>query len=287
VIVRLEYKYLVPNELLPTLRDMVLPFVELDRYAEQTGLGEYTVRSIYLDTLALDLYHGKTTEGNERKKVRIRGYNSYAENDVVFLEIKRKHGRFVTKNRAPVACGHVRDVLISGDVGQYALASRGFPDAPEDARRFLFHVHGASLRPVVLIIYEREAYYSKLNHSMRITLDKNVRSSAYPDVDDLFNGNRVSYPIPNHFVLEVKFCGGLPLWLKSIIGKLGLERMTLSKYGICLDTHRMPRRASTRAMLAFCHDFRNGSGATRTCAMRDRSGYVGMICDDLSGLFSS
>ena len=35
---RLEYKYLVPERLLPVLRGMILPYVETDDYVSKTGL---------------------------------------------------------------------------------------------------------------------------------------------------------------------------------------------------------------------------------------------------------
>ncbi len=258
---RLEYKYPVPNELLPHLRAMIAPFVDVDRYAAQSGAREYTVRSIYFDTCALDFYHEKIAGLQVRKKLRIRGYNGCGS--VVFLEIKRKRGMAVTKNRAPVLYERIGDMLISGDVDRCVLAGQGFPDALKDTRRFLFHVYGAALRPNVLIIYEREAYYSKFNRSLRITFDKNIRSSAYPSIDALFGKDKILHSIPQQFVFEIKFCGGLPLWLKSIIGALGLKRRALSKYVICLDTHGMPQRFSKRSMLAFSHNFRDGSTWSR------------------------
>ncbi|MFQ6100387.1 MAG: VTC domain-containing protein [Anaerolineae bacterium] len=258
---RLEYKYPVPNELLPKLRAMITPFVDVDRYAEQSGPQGYTVRSIYFDTSTLGFYHGKTAGLEMRKKIRIRGYNEHRS--VVFLEIKRKYGMAIAKNRAPVSYEHIGDVLISGDVERYILASKYFPNALEDTRRFLFHIYVASLRPTVLIAYEREAYHSKLNRSLRVTLDKNIRSSIYPSIDALFSEDRILHSIPKYSVLEVKCGGGLPSWLGSIIGTLGLKRSALSKYVICLDTHNMPQRLSQHSMLAFSHDFQDGSTWTR------------------------
>jgi hypothetical protein len=260
---RLEYKYPVPNELLPKLRAMITPFVDVDRYAERSGPRGYTVRSIYLDTFALGSYYGKIAGLKMRKKIRIRGYNEHNGNDVVFLEIKRKYGMALAKSRAPVLYEHVEDMLISGDIDRYVLASEDFPNALKDTKRFLFYVYGASLHPTVLIVYEREAYYSKFNHSLRITLDKNMRSSIYPSIDALFSEDKILYSIPKHSVFEIKFCGGLPLWLRSIIGALGLKRRALSKYALCLDTHNMPQRSSKRSMLAFSHNFQDGSTRTR------------------------
>ncbi|HID29997.1 MAG TPA: polyphosphate polymerase domain-containing protein [Desulfobacterales bacterium] len=260
---RLEYKYPVPNALLPRLRAMIAPFVDVDSYAARSGPRGYTVRSIYFDTFALDSYHGKTAGLEMRKKIRIRGYDERKEGSVIFLEIKRKYGMAITKNRAPVLYESVEDLLISGDVERYVLTGEGFPNALEDTKRFLFHVYGASLRPTVLVAYEREAYYSKFDRSLRITLDKDIRSSAYPSIDALFSEDEIRRSIPQQFVLEVKLRGGIPLWLSSIIGALGLKRRSISKYALCLDAHGMPQRRSRRAMLAFSHSLHDGSTRTR------------------------
>lgn len=238
---------------------MIAPFVEVDKYAGRNAPSGYTVRSIYFDTFALDFYHQKMAGVEVRKKLRVRGYNDYEEGSIVFLEIKRKHGAPVIKNRAPVVYDYVQDVFTSGDIERYVLTGGAFPNALQDGRRFLFHVYSACLRPTVLIIYEREAYYGKFKRSLRITLDKSIRSSVYPALDTLFSEDRMSHSIPGHFILEVKFRGGIPSWLRSIIGTLNLRRMSLSKYVICLDTHRMPERFSRRSMLAFSHNYQDSA----------------------------
>ena len=69
---RLEYKYLVPNERLAELRSEFLPFFEVDGYAQQN---EYTVRSVYYDTVDFDNYYEKMNAIKVRKKLRIRGYD--------------------------------------------------------------------------------------------------------------------------------------------------------------------------------------------------------------------
>lgn len=247
---RLEYKYLIPNELLPELRAKVAPFVEADAYNRE--LEGYTVRSIYFDTAALNCYHD-TVEGLKvRKKIRIRGYNECEEKNIIFLEIKRKYGASVVKNRAPVLYGHVEDLLASGDVERCVLTRTDFPNALKDARQFLFHIYSGSLRPIVLIMYEREAYYSKLG-SLRITFDKHLRSSIYPSLDALFSEDNTLYSIPKHFILELKFYDGLPSWLKSTVGALDLEQQALSKYAICVDEHYMLNGFFMRPALALSH----------------------------------
>lgn len=232
---RLEYKYLVPGELLPRLRRMIAPFVETDAHAVVYGARGYTVRSIYFDTRALDFYHEKLAGLEARKKLRLRGYNGNGARCVVFLEIKRKRATSVTKNRAPVRYVHVPDLFASGDVERYVLTHPACPRAMEDARRFFFYVRRDALRPVVLVVYEREAYHGKFDPSQRITFDKNLRGAARPTVDALFCEDEVRYAMPRHFVLEVKFSGPFPAWLRPIVGALGLRVEAMSKYVTCME----------------------------------------------------
>ena len=94
ILYRKEYKYLVPNDLLPDLRRALKPFLSLDDFAMQRDKKEYTVRSIYYDTKTLEFYFEKIEGYKIRKKIRIRGYNQLLGEKVVFLEIKRKYENF-------------------------------------------------------------------------------------------------------------------------------------------------------------------------------------------------
>ena len=96
---RYEYKYIVPKSLLDKLRELIKPFMELDKHAVDSG-GEYTVRSIYFDTPALECYTMKLDGVKRRNKVRLRGYNLKGDSNPVFFELKKKRDEPLYKNRA-------------------------------------------------------------------------------------------------------------------------------------------------------------------------------------------
>ncbi len=77
----------------------------------------------------------------------------------------------------------------------------------------------------------------KFDTSLRLTFDKNLRSIIYPTLDQLYNEDKIKRTMTNHFILEVKFYGRLPLWIKAIISKHSLDRRALSKYTMSLETH--------------------------------------------------
>lgn len=239
---RLEYKFLVPLDKLDELREAIRPFVFIDEYADRESDKEYTVKSIYYDTMKLDDYHDKLAGIKIRKKLRIRGYNLQDVNSIVFLEIKRKNENHISKNRAPLLYGNLTEILNTSDCERYLLKRKNFLDSKSDASKFFYLCKIKNCSPVILINYEREAYFSKHDSTLRITFDKNLRSSPLPRISDLYNEERSRYAMPGNFILEVKFFNGFPIWLQKILRRYELKRQAISKYTICVDTHQELKR---------------------------------------------
>jgi hypothetical protein len=227
---RYERKYLVNNEMLEPMRKRFMPFLVPDLNADQTELkSEYTVRSIYFDTPNFDSLSEKKEGLENRLKLRIRGYNNYFSGCEVFLEIKRKFGDRIAKNRAITVYDLLDKTLETGELKR----SNGKPSdiMKEDAARFLFHLHREAQRPVNLVVYEREPYHGKFDSSVRITFDKNIRAAVFPHLSELFSNNGLSHIWKDAFILEIKyFDGGMPSWSKSIIQEFELKHEALSKY---------------------------------------------------------
>lgn len=257
---RQEYKYLVPNELLPKLREMLLPYVVLDPHAAREPLKLYTVRSIYFDTPSLQFYYEKIEGFKDRKKLRIRSYYEYSPESKLFLEIKRKYERSVFKNRALTRYNNARDVFSGGDFKPFMLNGSKNSNCYKDAEQFLFHIYKMKLRPTILIVYEREAYFDKFDKTVRITFDRNLRSFPYPSIDELFRNSRLTPSMPNHFVLEVKFNRFMPSWIKSIIGHFGFRWQSVSKYTICIDTQKQYKRMHPSAKHSSVDFFKRTNG---------------------------
>ena len=234
---RIECKYLVPNERLPDLRRMFQPFVEADPHAKKTG-GVYTVRSIYFDTPRFTCYHEKIEGLKMRRKLRIRGYNEYQQNAKVFLEIKRRYSIPISKNRCPVPYVDLLPLLESGEVEQYIVPIEKDINRHKDAHRFLYHLKRFSMRPVVNVIYDREAFEGKFDPSVRVTFDKNLRSTLFPSLESLFADTPSKHTFAKHFILEIKYYGdAMPTWARSIVGTLSLKQQALSKYTLSIDAH--------------------------------------------------
>lgn len=227
---RYERKYLVGNEMLEPMRKRFMPFLIPDLNADQTELkSEYTVRSIYFDTPEFDSLSEKVEGLENRLKLRIRGYNNYFAGCEVFLEIKRKLGNRIAKNRAITLYDLLDKTLETGEL--IRSSGKNSDQMKDDAARFFYHLHRKAQRPVNLVVYDREPYHGKFDPGVRITFDKNIRAAIFPDLSELFSDNGLNYVWKDAFILEVKyFEGGMPSWCKSIIQEFQLKHEALSKY---------------------------------------------------------
>ncbi|NLP12742.1 polyphosphate polymerase domain-containing protein [bacterium] len=237
---RLEYKYLVPIAHRGNLRKALLPFMTPDEYLQSGERADYTVRSVYLDTPDLECFHEKLEGVALRKKYRIRGYDRVQSDSIVFLEIKKKTYHHVTKSRAPLLQQDVAYVLNTGLYPVSSLSQESDGTEQQSADQFLFYYYRKNLRPVILIVYEREAFIGRYDRSLRVTLDKNIRSIPCSTYD--FHREPLRDTFSRYFILEVKFRQAVPPWVPSIIRRFDLQRTSVSKYAICMELHKIRRR---------------------------------------------
>ncbi len=182
--------------------------------------GPSTVRNVYYDTPTALLARRSAEHPLYKEKVRMRCYGEPHPYDPVFVEIKKKADGVVYKRRAQLPPADAVELL----------AGRGHPQTQIEreidwtARRY------EGLRPMAYLAYDRLAYFSPTDRDFRLTLDRDVRvrwddvSLAGPDEGD---------PVleANTSILEVKTCGGMPLWLVDELSAMGLRKTSVSKYG--------------------------------------------------------
>ncbi len=229
---RSEIKYLVPDRLVSDLRNAIAPMLKPDKYAEDYLETGYTVRSIYLDSPRLRYYTEKLDGIKDRKKLRVRAYN--ASRDTTFLEIKRKVESRIKKDRAAMPYRHV--VSLFKDSHRANLEAMLLkPASITSARNFLYHYHLDNLHPVNLVVYEREAFEGKIDPTLRITFDKNLRSRLSPDMSWLFSEEDMRHVLPGHFILEIKYNYSFPSWLTPVLSSFKLQKQALSKYCMSLE----------------------------------------------------
>lgn len=223
---RVEDKYYVSDDVLDRFRSEILRYVAQDSFSERAG-GGYPVSSVYFDTRELTAYHDKLAGVRDRRKLRVRGYNASEPCAPVFLEIKRKSDMWISKSRAKVARTDLDALLRTGDVNGVLSDN---PDDQKAAQSFLYYLRRDCMYPMVLIQYEREAFFASAGSPFRMTIDRHVRAASSRDSGDPFQSVNTAEVFPGRSVLEAKYPARMPGWFAAIIDRYELEREAISKY---------------------------------------------------------
>ena len=123
---------------------------------------------------------------------------------------------------------------ISGD---FLIASE---EEREQENLMLFSELCARLRaePKIGVRYTREAYVSSLEESVRITLDRDVAYAPIPENPSELWGDTTQWRSVDYtpIILEIKFADSYPSWVQRMIQRFRLERISLAKYVVCVET---------------------------------------------------
>ena len=234
---RNENKYLVPNKWKDDLRNDMIIHLNHDFYSELRPAKEYTVRSIYLDSPGLTSYYEKLAGVKIRNKFRVRGYNELTLNSKIFAEIKRKNDSFVSKDRAPIYYNELNNFLDFSDISKIENHSIEYGKRLKSAGNFLYYLKRDKLKPVINVIYEREAFECKFGSGLRVTFDMNIRSFLTHSFNDLFENKNMKTLYTSSFVLEIKYNKVLPSWVSGIIYKYNLNKESISKYALSTERY--------------------------------------------------
>ncbi len=224
---RTEYKYYIPSYHRTELVNDIIHYCDLDPHGSQSN-GEYAISSIYFDDWKWSAYHEKIEGQSSRKKLRLRVYED-VDQEFVHLEIKSKLVDATGKWRFEVPANWVAD-LLSNKVPETFL------DYSDDRsfRASLMSIRSNLVKPTVQIDYTRQAFYSRTDSQLRVTLDSNIlcRRSCQDD------GAAPWLPtIPSHLsVLEIKTPGYFPDYLCQMVAKFGLTRRAISKYALSVQS---------------------------------------------------
>jgi hypothetical protein len=225
---RREFKFLLPAEEGETFRSFIASQIPVDRGAEDG----YPVISEYFDTPDRHSYWQKIWGVGNRRRVRTRVYGR-PHGDIppaAFIEIKHKSGSVGVKRRAALPIESLPE-LSRGEIPADLLR-------PERSRADRHVVHelrdlvvDGGARPVVQVRYDRMAYDSGREGTIRVTFDTGLRCrfdlrALVPDDKD--------FPLPvvdqEVAVVEVKTIGPVPIWLREAAGKFQLQSRSMSKY---------------------------------------------------------
>lgn len=238
---RSEYKYTVSEDVARAIAAWAQAWVEFDRHV-LPGEDSYSITSLYLDTPDLAFHWAKRTMQYARVKARVRTYGREADGPV-FAELKRRYGDVMVKSRAEVDGTSWRGLLappIAGRSPEDLAVSESGRGAITD---FVGLVASHALRPVVLVRYEREPYVGLVDRRTRLTFDRSLRARRVSgaELEGGDGGYRAidyasAFDQPmSQVIVEMKFDGVAPVWMRDIVYRFGLLRSAFSKYCVAVD----------------------------------------------------
>ena len=212
---RVEKKY----RLTPAQKDALLTLI--GPHLTPDAHGRNTICSLYLDTPDHLIIRNSIIARTYKEKLRLRSYGTPSMDDLVFLEIKKKFKKVVYKRRERMT---LRQAMAYIEDGQKPCDSQIMREID-----YAMHFYRQP-KPMMLIAYEREAYFDAENPDLRITFDTNVRAR---DVDcRLEHGAHGAYLLPEDAILmEVKTGGAMPVWLAQALSQCSILPGRFSKYG--------------------------------------------------------
>lgn len=229
---RFEVKYFLSEVEAEMLRDFISPYTTPDIH----GL-LYAVTSLYLDSEDRATYRASLHGEKNRFKLRIRGYGDEA-NTPLFAEVKQRIGRVIRKHRACLRPDAANHMAQSGSIDEDSLLALGDPREHENLMLFSELSSRLQARPTIGVRYSREAYVSTLEEPVRITLDRDIAFARVPeDLHELWSDSATWQPLGDMpIVLEIKFSDVYPFWVRQLIQRLQLNRISLAKYVTCVKT---------------------------------------------------
>lgn len=214
---REEKKYLINLEEFRRLAHHLGHFLAEDAHNGPLG---YHVRSLYFDTMYDNDYFEKLDGVELRRKIRLRIYDP--KDDFALLEMKQKQGQYQLK----------RSLRITRDDAEALIGGNYTPllHYPEDFAAECYALMQMQVyRPKTVVEYRRRAFIAKEN-KIRITFDHQITSTESDTT--LFAEDLNMNPVLDPFsvVLEVKFNGFLPDYIKDLLSGAQRSELSVSKY---------------------------------------------------------
>lgn len=211
---RHEYKFVIPYEEMLSLRMKLNKLLDIDQ-----SYNGYMIRSLYFDSVNDDDYFDKLNGEMERKKIRLRIYDS--SGSLIKLELKAKYDYHQLKESLIIDKCDAEELIK----GNYSVLLNY---KEEVAKRIYLILMEGYYKPKVIIEYKRIAYKGK--STTRITFDFEIKSST--EVTKFFNKdiNYIDTIDRKDIVLEVKFDRLLEPYISVILDKYISRSQSVSKY---------------------------------------------------------
>ena len=221
---RYEKKFLLSKEQYDRLIPILSEYMNPDKFCKDGK--NYSIYNIYYDTSDNSVIRHSIDKPYYKEKLRLRSYKvPRSMNDIVFLELKKKINGIVNKRRV---------TLTLGDA--YCFLEKGIKPETKDyinnkiIKERDYYLGNNKIEPTVYIGYSRKAYFAKDNPDFRITFDSHITTRRQDLALELgCYGKELMEP--NHYLMEVKILGAIPVWLTKILSEFKIYNTHFSKYG--------------------------------------------------------
>ncbi len=232
---RLELKYLVDEATARAVARAVEAHCDPDPYNGDDGQG-YPIFSLYFDSPDLAFFRAKENGHHDRFKLRAR---TYGPTGAVNLEVKRKRGDVVWKQRAAVPREHWKDAAAG-----FCPVPMANPRQEEALERFATLMAQYAAEPKLMVEYHREAYAARTGEYARVTFDRHVQVYATEEWQ-LQDPHAARIPLETGIteklgagvILEIKAEQFIPFWMGELIRSFELHRVGYSKYNTGMRAH--------------------------------------------------
>lgn len=157
-----------------------------------------------------------------KEKLRVRSYGVPNDEDMVFVELKKKYKGVVYKRRIEMTLAQTRDFFAGKEV------PHDNPQIENELKYFLKFYEG--IAPAMYLSYDRLAYCGAEDPSLRLTFDTHILyREEQKELDKGIWGKEL---LPAGVrVMEIKIPNAMPLWLSAILDELEIYPASFSKYG--------------------------------------------------------
>jgi hypothetical protein len=221
-------KYIIEERVALGIRDWVRSYLDVDEHGATRPNLSYPVHSIYLDSPDLKLYQATVNGDKNRFKLRLRFYEN-RPGAPVYLEIKSRMNNSISKQRSRVRAEAVSS-LLAGHLPEPSHLVSHEPKQLVALQRFCQLVNELQAQPRTHVAYLREAWISREDNSVRVTMDREVRTETDPVARLVPEMTSPVLVFGDRVVLELKFTGRFPDWFKELVRVFGLMQCGAAKY---------------------------------------------------------
>ena len=211
---RYEFKYLITRKQRDEICKAMAPYMTADPFRHSS------IRNIYYDTPNFRLIRQSLEKPIYKEKLRLRGYGRARDDDMIFVELKKKYEAVVYKRRLEMPQQQAMEAML----GRGAMPDSQIGREITAALNFY-----QELMPRVFLSYERDAYHA-LDSDLRLTFDERLRwrteeltLNAEPWGNPLLDDDLV--------LMELKIVDSIPLWMARLLSRLEIPKTSFSKYG--------------------------------------------------------